>query len=519
MANLATGATLKLNTTTVSEITNISGLGYNSDVLDDTTHNRPSRLRSCLKGLTDQGEVKIDGFVKYSDLRFFERAARTTSMYSATITIPTTPDITQWDANVYITSLEYQAPKDGLLEYSATIKIVDNEIFEEEVVYDDMLRPNTIVIFGTSITYMNGKLMNDSDYTNTGVIYYHTRGYFARANVMLGHRLKLLYKAGVGGNTLAQMLARIETDVLAYNPGWCIVEGGTNDIAGDNLAVMKENATTIFELLQDEGINVIACTIPPTTIASNAAKKLCMNSYNAWLKTYCQSNGIILCDWHKYLIDPSTGDPATGITYDGVHFTPLGGGLMGKAMYLALKDNIPEIDMLPDNNTDTNNLCTNSLCLGDTVGVATGFTTAGGASYTASKVSRTDEILGEWQQFAVYGAGEVNMSWTVGTDSFTAGETVYGACEFQADNDVSSDDLVHHDLYVTAIDAGYNSLLTTLDNTRFSAEESNSYTISSGVFRTPDMVIPATSRYLQISARFNGLGTVRFSRFDLRKVT
>jgi hypothetical protein len=119
----ANGATLRLGTSTVSEITSISGPDFSADELDTTTHNATDRFRTFEKGLIDAGEISIDGLVNYTELAILQAAMITTSSYSATVTLPTKPSLTRWTATVFLTGLETEAPHDGLIEFSSTMKI------------------------------------------------------------------------------------------------------------------------------------------------------------------------------------------------------------------------------------------------------------------------------------------------------------------------------------------------------------------------------------------------------------
>lgn len=123
MGTFANGSVFKLGSTTVSEVTNISGPGFSSDTLDDTTHNNSDKFRTYKKGLTDAGEITIEGFLNQDDYSTVEDAAATTSEYSATVTMPTSPSVTQWEANGFVTGFECEAPYDGLIGFSATFKV------------------------------------------------------------------------------------------------------------------------------------------------------------------------------------------------------------------------------------------------------------------------------------------------------------------------------------------------------------------------------------------------------------
>jgi hypothetical protein len=127
----ANGSIFKLGETTVSEIQNISGPNFSADSLDSTTHNNTDDFRTFEKGLIDAGELSIDGLVNYADLSTLSTAVSTRSKYTATITVPTLPSRTKWEARVFVTGLEMGSPHDNLIEYSATLKIDGKPILSE----------------------------------------------------------------------------------------------------------------------------------------------------------------------------------------------------------------------------------------------------------------------------------------------------------------------------------------------------------------------------------------------------
>ncbi len=117
------GTQFALGGTTVAELTNISLPGFNADDIDVTTHNSSDYFREFIKGLTDAGEITLEGYFNYTDYQTLYDGIGTLSLYSATIAVPTTPSETQWLANVYVKSLEGGAPFDDKIDFSATCKI------------------------------------------------------------------------------------------------------------------------------------------------------------------------------------------------------------------------------------------------------------------------------------------------------------------------------------------------------------------------------------------------------------
>ena len=120
---LGNGATFLIGTTTVTELTNISAPNFSSDDIDMTTHNSSDLFREFEKGLTDPGEITIEGNMNYTDYDTVYASAITTSMQSLTINLPTSPSVTQWIANGYIKGFESDVPHDDKIGFSATAKV------------------------------------------------------------------------------------------------------------------------------------------------------------------------------------------------------------------------------------------------------------------------------------------------------------------------------------------------------------------------------------------------------------
>ena len=127
----ANGANFALGSTTVSELTNISFPNISADSIDVTTHNNTDKFREFIKGLSDGGEITIEGNMDYTDYNTVYTASVTTSIYSATVTVPTSPSESQWLANVFVTGLEGDAPVDDKINFSATMKVTGKPTFQK----------------------------------------------------------------------------------------------------------------------------------------------------------------------------------------------------------------------------------------------------------------------------------------------------------------------------------------------------------------------------------------------------
>ena len=125
------GSGFKLGSNTISELTNISLPNMSADDIDITTHNDTDRIRQLIKGLTDPGEGPIEGNMTYDEYAILYAGMTTTSLYSLTIVLPTTPSITTFAGNCYVKSLDGSSPHDGKIDMSASVKITGKPVLTE----------------------------------------------------------------------------------------------------------------------------------------------------------------------------------------------------------------------------------------------------------------------------------------------------------------------------------------------------------------------------------------------------
>lgn len=117
------GAALGLGTATISELISIGLPGFSSNDIDVTTHNDSDKIRQFIKGLTDPGEIAFEGNMNYTDYSNVYIYATTTTAFTATITVPTTPSVTLLQFQAYVKGLEAAAPHDEKVSMSGTLKV------------------------------------------------------------------------------------------------------------------------------------------------------------------------------------------------------------------------------------------------------------------------------------------------------------------------------------------------------------------------------------------------------------
>lgn len=123
MAFFANGATFKLGSTTVAEVTSISGPAFTADSIDVTTHGSTARYREFIQGLRDGGEISIEGNYTTASSSLIVTQLNTSATVTAVVTLPTTPSTTAFTATVICTAFSTEAPVDGVIPFSASFKV------------------------------------------------------------------------------------------------------------------------------------------------------------------------------------------------------------------------------------------------------------------------------------------------------------------------------------------------------------------------------------------------------------
>jgi lysophospholipase L1-like esterase len=274
-------------------------------------------------------------------------------------------------------------------------------------------------------------------------------------------RAVLLNNAGVSGNTVAQMYARIQSDVLAYSPKCVTVMGGINSInAGLSAALVWDDPVNgglkqIYDTLRANSIRVIACSIlplasgHPSFSAANTEKALWVNQK---IKDYCYANqGTIFFDAFAVVVDPTslTAAAATSMIDSGnIHPSAFGARKMGAKLAAVLNNILPAWDNLPSSYADSylvtagnTNRAPNPTFVGTSgtlIGVASGSVannwnagnTTGSPACVCSVVTRSDGI-GRNQRCVVTSAAN-NDAVTIRTGNLASnvavGDTVYFEC-------------------------------------------------------------------------------------------
>lgn len=204
-----------------------------------------------------------------------------------------------------------------------------------------MNRSLSIVFFGDSITELGVK----------------PNGYISILKDSLARRSSHIkvFGAGVSGNKISDLLARVDNDVITKKPNLVVVYIGINDVwhyafasrglSGTPKPAFREGLITLIHKLQENNIHVILCT--PSVIGE---KNDGTNTYDAMLDEYAdvsrevaKQTKILLCDLRNafkiYLKQNNpTNQEKNILTYDGVHLNDVGNFLVAQNILAVLNN-------------------------------------------------------------------------------------------------------------------------------------------------------------------------------------
>ena len=402
------------------------------------------------------------------------------------------------------------------------------------------LGPATFVAFGDSITLgADSGGRGDNSFVTWAL------------GLTLG-RCKLLANSGVSGNTVAQMWARIQTDVFDYYPQWVTVMGGINSINGGSTAAAVWDDSTngglkqIYDACRARGIRVVACTIlplasgHPSFSAANTEKALWVNQK---IRDYCYAYpGMVLFDAFSVVVDPTslTAASATNMIDTGnIHPSAFGSRKMGIKLAAILNNILPAFDNLPSSYADSylvtstnTNRAPNPTFVGTSgtkLGVATGNVanswnagnTTGTPGCVCSVVSRSDG-LGNNQRCVVTSASN-NDAVTIRTgniaSNFAIGDTVYGECSVTLTSVTALQAVRTYIQY--KVDSGAYVYVYGMANSTTTCDTTD---LTEIVLRTPDLTFAGTTInevYFGAQVIHTGAGgsTLEMGRAQVRKVT
>jgi len=273
----------------------------------------------------------------------------------------------------------------------------------------------------------------------------YASSFYVMGNAILGHPFNKIITKGIGGNTTTQMLARFGTDVRAYAPGYCLIEGGVND--NDSATTIFTNLVKLYDSCVLNGIRPIAVTVMPNTaLPFTAATNRQYARLNNMIRDYCRTSNIPLIDFDDVVTDKSSATWQWNSTYsnDGLHPNSSGAIALGKEYAKVIRTIISPMELYPISPVDPTVISTNHFMTGTTGtnstptllsgNVATGFIAGSTCTTAVSKVARK---YGEWQKIVISTTGLANITTNDITINYNIGDTIFALAEIETEDGYS----------------------------------------------------------------------------------
>jgi lysophospholipase L1-like esterase len=172
-------------------------------------------------------------------------------------------------------------------------------------------------------------------------------GYLDVLQQVLRHRrpdlgLRLI-NAGIAGNTIRDLRARLDRDVLARRPDWVVICIGANDYfgaargpGGVPLSEFEAGYRALVERLQSAGIDPVLLTIPVIGSDEEDSPIPDPRAYNAAIQALAQSAGLRLVDVHRafYAVYERAVQykQVIALSTDGIHPNSQGHALIARTL-------------------------------------------------------------------------------------------------------------------------------------------------------------------------------------------
>ena len=238
------------------------------------------------------------------------------------------------------------------------------------------------------------------------------RGYWTMAAMIMGHKLRRVFNAGIGGDTLFAARSRVFRDVISKKPSHVVLMMGINDIAsGFTASQILGFYDDFYNQVLNAGIVPVGLTILPlaSTHANFATSTPIILQTNQLHREYGRSRGIQVIDTFGEAVDTAQSDGRAIAAYfasDGIHPNTVCARVLGIKIANSLLS-LPSPQLYSTNQADSFGVNANNRNLADqspwaTVGgtvtapmtgvMPTGFTFArssGAGAGAGSVVART----------------------------------------------------------------------------------------------------------------------------------
>lgn len=181
------------------------------------------------------------------------------------------------------------------------------------------------ILFGISFAFNIINLRNSKDKSMENIIFFGdsiTAGY----DLNKYYSNKHIVNKGIGGNKTDDLLNRIETDVLQYNPSKVILLIGINDLIhgvdSDDILLNIESIINEIQLNRPK-TKIYIESIYPVGVNRKDVDNKAIKDLNIKIKKLCKLSDVIYINVFDHLIDKE-GNLKKTYTRDDLHLTNLG---------------------------------------------------------------------------------------------------------------------------------------------------------------------------------------------------
>lgn len=206
---------------------------------------------------------------------------------------------------------------------SKIIKIILSVVFILIVVcagFYYSAQTHTVVFIGDSITFYG-------ENTEKGFVTQFRNKFSSKINII---------SKGVCGEETPDILARLNTDVIDYNPDVMVMMIGINDINNKNITVeeLKNNMTEIIDIVKENNIEPLIFNLSFITEDLNNEKNIQIEEYNKFLEKLAKEKQFILIDVHTPLkaeIEKQSNE-GLAVMEDDLHLNELGNTILANEL-------------------------------------------------------------------------------------------------------------------------------------------------------------------------------------------
>lgn len=150
--------------------------------------------------------------------------------------------------------------------------------------------------------------------------------------------------SGICGELTGEMAMRFRSAVLAYQPAYVVMLGGTNDLGWNAVpADIMRNLLKMYELAAAAGIKPVPVTVPSIRVGDDLQSEEGRRWFaehldrrhqlNNSILRYAESKGLVAFDLFTATAEPETQQLAALYSNDGLHLTTAGYRLIAERLY------------------------------------------------------------------------------------------------------------------------------------------------------------------------------------------